>query len=88
MVEDVKNGKSVEQIINNAEKLQKKTFNIFSVEDASGMKAGGRITSAILKVINTLKFKPIIRFDNKNEYAGVTRNYTSGIKKMVKRASK
>jgi fatty acid-binding protein DegV len=48
------------------------------------MKSGGRVTKAIVRVIDILKLQPIIRLDEKNEYAGIAKNYMNGMKKMIK----
>lgn len=88
MVDKLNKGKMISEIISSANEITNKTFNIFSVEETSGMKSGGRITKTILHVIDILKLKPIIRFNVKNEYAGVTKNYRSGITKMIKTAKK
>jgi fatty acid-binding protein DegV len=83
ILKDIKDEKPIDQIVAAAERLYDKIFTIFSVEETSGMKSGGRVTNAILKVIDVLKLKPIIRLNIKNEYGGVTRNYQKGIKKMA-----
>lgn len=88
IVQNIKKEKSIMEILKDAESVNDKTFTIFSVEDTSGMKSGGRITNTILHAIDFLKLQPIIRLNVKNEYAGVTKNYQSGIKKMIKAAQK
>jgi fatty acid-binding protein DegV len=84
IVSNIKKKKTISEIITDAEKINDRTFNIFSVEETSGMKSGGRITSAILKVIDVWKLQPIIRLNTKNEYAGITKNYQNGIEKMIR----
>lgn len=88
IINNIKKNKTIYEIINSAEAINNNVFSIFSVEETSGMKSGGRITKTILHAIDFLKMKPIIRLNVKNEYAGVTKNYKKGIVKMIKATNK
>jgi DegV family protein with EDD domain len=83
IVELVKAKKDVKEIVATVENLYKNIATYFSCEDLSGMSSGGRVTKAIMKVINLFKLKPIIQLDNKNQYGGVGKNYQTITKKII-----
>jgi fatty acid-binding protein DegV len=86
VVELVEEKKPLSTIIKTANALYDNTFSIFSVEETSGMRSGGRVTNAILKVIDFMSVQPIIRLNTSNEYAGIAKNYFKAIPKMIKAA--
>ena len=83
IVEYIKQGLSSKEIVKKAEDLNMYVNSYFSCENVTSLISGGRITKGILKIIQILKFKPIILFDNKNQSAGWGRNYKDIIKKII-----
>jgi len=49
------------------------------------MLSGGRVTKAIVKVIQFFKIKPIILLDGKNHYAGMGKNYQTIVDKIIQK---
>jgi DegV family protein with EDD domain len=83
VVELIEQRIQINDILAKVDEMYKHIVTYFSCEDLSGMLMGGRVTKAIVKVINFLKLKPIIKLDNKNHYAGVGKNYKTVTKKII-----
>jgi DegV family protein with EDD domain len=88
IVKMVEENMEIPSIVDKAQDLYKYIDTYFSCEDLSGMKSSGRVTSAIMKVINLFKLKPIIQLDGKNQYGGVGKNYQIITKKIIRNINK
>jgi DegV family protein with EDD domain len=74
----IKNGASIQELVEYASYFHKKTRTFFSTDDLSYLQKGGRIGKAKALVGNLLKMKPVIKVDEANsspsKTSGGTRN--------------
>lgn len=74
---------SIEQVIDYAKNAYKKNFTMLSCESWTPLAKSGRAPSAIAKLLNIAKTKPIIQFYVKNKLGGVAKSFESTIKKII-----
>lgn len=88
IIDMINENKPINEILNSCANVYARTYSTFSIENAKHLLHGGRTSSLIVHAINSLKLFPVIRLDVKNNFDGICRSYKTGIKKMIKKASK
>ena len=70
-------------IAENQAYADKKNFTMLSCESWTPLAKSGRAPSAVAKLLNIAKTKPIIHFYVKNKLGGVAKSFESTIKKII-----